>query len=324
MIRVLKWLSVVSSVGMLFILLGGALVTKTGSADGCGNSWPLCNGQLFPAEMSPELMIEYSHRLVSTIIGATVLLLVILAWVYIGHKREVKFLAATSLFFLVFQGLIGAAAVVWGQSDFILALHFGISLISFATIFLLMLIIFEIDKKLDASHLYLQKRHRIQIYILTAFTLIVVYTGALVRHVNANLVCASWPFCSNSNPFAFGDYNFYQWVQMGHRLLAGILFIWTIGLMIHLIKQYRNNRIVVWGWTAATTLISLQVLFGALIIFTRLNIWIALFHALFITLFFGLQSYFILLSYRSASDKQSSMLNLKSIFSISRKIKSEH
>src|SRR5699024_10645377 len=219
MIRVLKWLSVVSSLGMIFILLGGALVTKTGSADGCGNSWPLCNGQIFPAEMTPELMIEYSHRLVSTVIGATVLLLVILSWMYIGHIREVKFLAATSLFFLVFQGLIGAAAVVWGQSDFILALQFGISLISFATIFLLMLLIFEIDKRLDASKLYIEKRHRIQIYVLTLFTLIVVYTGALVRHVNANLVCADWPFCLNSAPFAFGDYNFYQWVQMGHRLL---------------------------------------------------------------------------------------------------------
>lgn len=31
---------------MTFIVLGRALVTKTGSADGCGRSWPLCNGEL--------------------------------------------------------------------------------------------------------------------------------------------------------------------------------------------------------------------------------------------------------------------------------------
>lgn len=319
----MKWLSVVSSFGMIFILLGGALVTKTGSAEGCGNSWPLCNGQIFPAEMSPELMIEYSHRLVSTIIGATVLLLVILAWLYIGHIREVKFLAATSLFFLVAQGLIGAAAVVWGQSDFILALHFGISLISFATIFLLMLLIFEIDKKLDASELYLKKNHRLQIYLLTFFTLIVVYTGALVRHVNANLVCKSWPFCFNSAPFAFGEYSFYQWVQMGHRLLAAVLFIWTIVLMVSLLKNYQGNRIVIWGWSIATALITLQVMFGALIIFTKLNIWIALFHALFITLFFGLQSYFILLSYRSYRKNKTNPQKSKSIFTFWRKVESE-
>lgn len=299
MIRTLKWLSVVSVIGMIFILLGGALVTKTDSGDGCGSSWPLCNGQIFPTEMSPELMIEYSHRLVSTVIGATVLLLVILAWIYIGHIREVKFLSFMSLFFLVFQGLIGAAAVIWGQSDFVLALHFGISLISFATIFLLMLLIFEVDKKFDASTLYIQKKHRVEIYLLTAFTMIVVYTGALVRHVNANLVCGSWPFCSNSNPFAFSDYNFHQWVQMGHRLVAGILFIWTIVFLIKVIKNYKRETVMYTGWWIATFLITSQVAFGALIIFSRLNIWIALLHALFITLYFGVLSYFILLSERS-------------------------
>src|SRR5699024_12733407 len=42
------------------------------------------------------------------------------------------------------------------------------------------------------------------------------------------------------------------------------------------------------------------VLFGALIIFTGLNLWIAILHAFFITCYFGNLSYFILLSSRSA------------------------
>src|SRR5699024_9236212 len=247
MIRTLKWLSVVSSIGMIFILLGGALVTKTDSGAGCGTSWPLCNGQLFPSEITPELIIEYSHRLVSTTIGVTVLLLAVLAWMVIGHVKEVKFLSFLSIFFLVLQGLIGAAAVVWDQSDFVLALHFGISLISFASVLLLTLLIFEIDKKLDANTLHIKKNHRIEIYLLSIFTIIVVYTEALVRHINANLVCKSWPFCDNAAPFAFADYNFHQWVQMGHRLLAGILFIWTIAFFIKVMKNYRNNRIMYWG-----------------------------------------------------------------------------
>lgn len=300
MMRTIKWLSVVSTIGMVFILLGGALVTKTGSGAGCGSSWPLCNGQLFPTEITPELIIEYSHRLVSSIIGVTVLLLAVLSWMVIGHIREVKFLAFVSIFFLILQGLIGAAAVVWGQSDFVLALHFGISLISFASIFLLMLLIFEIDKRLDANKLYIKKSHRREIYLLTGFTIIVVYTGALVRHVKANLVCASWPFCNNSAPFAFMDYNFHQWVQMGHRLIAGILLIWTISFFIKVYKHYRQNRIMFRGWIITLALIILQVICGALIIFTELNLWIALLHAFFITCYFSNLSYFTLLSYRSA------------------------
>src|SRR5690625_4054386 len=119
MIRTLKWLAVVSTIGMVFILIGGALVTKTDSGMGCGSSWPLCNRQLIPSEITPELIIEYSHRLVSTVIGVTVLLLAILSWKKIGHIREVKFLSFLSVFFLILQGLIGAAAVMWGQSDFV-------------------------------------------------------------------------------------------------------------------------------------------------------------------------------------------------------------
>lgn len=304
MIRTIKWLSVVSTIGMVFILLGGALVTKTDSGAGCGDSWPLCNGQLIPSDITPELVIELSHRLVSSVIGITVLSLAVLCWIFIGHVREAKFLSFLSVFFLVAQGLLGAAAVMWGQSDFVLAAHFGISLISFATVFLLMLLVFEVDKKFDTSSLYIKKADRIHIYILTVFTIIVVYTGALVRHVNANLVCRDWPFCTNNSPFAFNEYTFHQWVQMGHRLLAGILFIWTILFFIHVLKNYRQNKVMFWGWLTTLLLILMQVVFGALIIFTSLNLWVAILHAFFITCFFGNLSYFILLSNRSAKQDQ--------------------
>src|SRR5699024_7341117 len=55
-----------------------------------------------------------------------------------------------------------------------------------------------------------------------------------------------------------------------------------------------------WGWVTTSILITMQVLFGALIIFTGLNLWIAILHAFFITCYFGNLSYFILLSSRSA------------------------
>lgn len=308
MIKRLKWLSIISTFGMFLILLGGALVTKTDSADGCGSSWPLCHGQLIPTDINPALLIELSHRLVSGVVGIAVLLLAILAWRHIGHIREVKFLSVLSFVFLVVQGLIGAAAVVWGQSDFVLAAHFGISLISFAAVFLLMLLIFEIDQKFDTSNLLIQKRHRIEIYALTIYTIIVVYTGALVRHVNANLVCKDWPFCFNNAPFAFSDYSFMQWVQMGHRLTAGILFVWTLLFLRKVIKHYRHIPVMYWGWIITFILITLQVVFGALIIFTLLNLGVALFHAFFITGYFGMLSYFILLSYRSAKIEQKKLV----------------
>src|SRR5699024_11041732 len=91
-----------------------------------------------------------------------------------------------------------------------------------------------------------------------------------------------------------------QWVQMGHRFAAGILFIWTIVFFIKVRKHYRHNRVMYWGWLITLSLIILQVFFGALIIFTLLNLGIALLHALVITCYFGMLSYFILLCSRSA------------------------
>ena len=60
----LKWLSVLATVIMAFVQLGGALVTKTGSADGCGSDWPLCHGAFLPQNLPIQTLIELRHRAV--------------------------------------------------------------------------------------------------------------------------------------------------------------------------------------------------------------------------------------------------------------------
>ncbi|KON89235.1 heme A synthase [Sporosarcina globispora] len=299
--RSLKWFAVLTTIGMLLILLGGALVTKTESGMGCGKSWPLCNGEFVPSDITPELIIELAHRLVSGSVGFMVLILSIWTWRKIGHIRETKFLSLTSFFFLVLQALIGAAAVVWGQSDFVLALHFGISLISFASVLLLTLLIFEVDKKFQAEKLIIDKRMRKHIIGVSIYSYAVVYSGALVRHVNASLVCRDWPLCINGS-FALPE-NMYEWVQMGHRAAAGLIFIW-IGYITYLaIKHYKEQKVIYWGWIVSFILVSLQVAAGALVVLTRLNLYIALAHAFFISCLFGVLSYFILLTSRSKKNE---------------------
>lgn len=295
--RSLKWLAVATTIVMIFILLGGALVTKTDSGMGCGRSWPLCHGKVLPSEITPDLIIELAHRLVSGIGGLMVLILSLWSWKAIGHIRETKFLSFLSLFFLVLQGLIGAAAVKWGQSDFVLALHFGISLISFAAVFLLTLLIFEIDKKFDAEKLLIDKRMGFHIVSISIYSYLVIYTGALVRHTKSSLICRDWPLCLNDSPSLPG--NLYEWVQMGHRAAAGILFLWIAYVTYMAILHYKEQKVLYWGWIVAFVLVSLQVIAGAFIIFSRLNLYIALLHALFITFLFGVLSYFILLLSRS-------------------------
>ncbi|MBE3570151.1 MAG: heme A synthase [Bacillales bacterium] len=313
--RGLKWLAVLSSLGMLFVLIGGALVTKTNSGMGCGRSWPLCKGQVIPDHITVATVIELAHRFVTGGVGIFVVALSIWSWIAIGHIRETKFLAILSVVFLVLQALIGAAAVVWGQSSFVLALHFGISLISFAAIFLLTLLIFEVDKKFDAATLSISKKMKWNIIGVTIYSYIVVYTGALVRHAKASLICKDWPLCVNSQPAL--PANMYEWIQMGHRLAAAILFVWIAYITYIAVKRYKNQRVIYWGSIIALSLMILQVLTGALSIYTRLNLYIALLHALFISCLFALLCYLVLLVLRS-NVKQSGILPSKEKMSTTR------
>lgn len=287
---------------MLLILLGGALVTKTDSGMGCGRHWPGCNGQLIPDEITAEVLIEFSHRLVTGSVGILIVILAVWSWKALGHIRETKFLAIMAVFFLVLQALIGAAQVLWGQGDFILALHFGISLISFASVLLLTLLIFEADEKFNAQNIQIGNHLKWHTIGVTLYSYIVIYTGALVRHTNSELACLDWPFCTNAAISL--PTNFHQWVQMGHRAAAGLIFIWIAYIAIHAIRNYKNQRLIYWGWIIALILVSSQVITGMTVVLTRLNLYLALLHSLFISLLFGLLTYMILLITRNRAQKK--------------------
>ena len=90
--------------------------------------------------------------------------------------------------------------------------------------------------------------------------------------------------------------NGFKWVT---DLAAGLIFIW-IGYIAYIaIKHYKHQRVLYWGWIIAFIIVSLQVIAGAFVVMTSLNIYVALAHALFITCLFGLLSYFIMLLTRN-------------------------
>src|SRR5215831_14187740 len=98
----MRWLAALTCGGMLLVLVMGAAVTNTGSAEGCGRSWPLCNGQFVP-EFTLATAIEYSHRAVTGLETLLVLALsgaMLLLW---RHQREVVVLVVLMLATLFLQ-----------------------------------------------------------------------------------------------------------------------------------------------------------------------------------------------------------------------------
>jgi heme A synthase len=97
----------------LLIIIWGALVRATGSGAGCGNHWPLCNGEIVPRAPQLETVIEFSHRVTSGIALFGVVALLIWAWRAYPRRHRVRRAAAVSMFFMLTEALIGAGLVLF-------------------------------------------------------------------------------------------------------------------------------------------------------------------------------------------------------------------
>src|SRR4030081_3809006 len=86
-----RGLAAVAALGMFVVLVMGATVTNTGSSEGCGRSWPLCNGQFVP-EFTVATAIEYSHRAVTGVEGVLIVALALTMLTLWRRVREVHVL----------------------------------------------------------------------------------------------------------------------------------------------------------------------------------------------------------------------------------------
>jgi cytochrome c oxidase assembly protein subunit 15 len=298
--RILKILSITGMLSVLIVVLMGALVTNTGSAYGCGNNWPLCNGQVIPNATAHQTWIEFSHRVVSGI--ASILVVIQAIWLWRRFKKVWggRFLVISSVFFIFLQAFLGMAAVVWGQSSVVLALHFGISLLSFASMLLLTCLVFETGTPhLHFFHLSVNRAMKWNFILLGIFSYVLIYSGAFVRHTESSLGCTDFPLC---NGHLFPEPLISKaGVQYLHRVLALILLLWLIGTLIVSFRRYHDQPQLYNILILSLIFVSLQAVSGVFIIVTKMNLLFLLLHALFVTGYFGLLTVLILFGWRPQS-----------------------
>jgi heme A synthase len=96
----------------LFVILWGAVVRASGSGAGCGEHWPLCNGEILPQSPATATLIEFTHRVSS---GIALFLVIGLFWwsrraFPAGHRARTA--ALWSLAFICSEALVGAGLVL--------------------------------------------------------------------------------------------------------------------------------------------------------------------------------------------------------------------
>lgn len=288
--RAIQVLGVVTTIGMFAVLVMGAAVTNTGSQRGCGRSWPLCHGKLIP-QFAVQTLIEWSHRFVVGVETALVLGLAAGALYLYRDRLEIVILTPIMVVSLFVQAGLGAWAVMYPQAAVILALHFGVSLIAFASVFLTAMLLFEIDGARGFDALRLRSVPPVfvrYVWGLTIFTYIVVYSGAFVRHISAQLACTAWPLCNGALvPALTGKVA----ANIGHRLLALALTLAVVVLFVWARRLRDDRRDIYLAAHAAMALVVLQALVGAIMVWSRMDLLAMLAHAGVVGLLFATLTY---------------------------------
>jgi heme A synthase len=108
-----KWFAWALLAYNLPVILWGAYVRVSFSGDGCGANWPLCHGQAVPVQMAVPTLIEYTHRLMTSVDFFGTVALCIWAFLAFAKRHAVRRYAGLSMVFLLIEALLGAGLVVF-------------------------------------------------------------------------------------------------------------------------------------------------------------------------------------------------------------------
>ena len=284
---IVKPLAAVTTIGMFLVLVMGSAVTNTGSEQGCGKSWPLCHGQLIP-QFAVATFIEFSHR---AVVGVETILILALAALTVSlywHRLEARILVPLMVGFLFLQAGLGAWAVMYPQLAAALALHFGVSLIAFASVLLTTVFIFEVDGVERLRERPIPRAFRRAAWGLAGYSYIVVYLGAYVRHTDADEACSGWPLCNGELvPGLTGEVG----ANFIHRVAASLLVLAVLGLLGWSWRMRLERPDLFKACAIALSMVVLQALSGAVVVLTRLDLFSALAHAALAGLLFGSLAY---------------------------------
>ena len=293
----IRWFSKAIVFATLLLIFAGALV-KSFEVGLSVPDWPTTYGyQMFTfpwADMVGGIFYEHGHRLLATFVGALTLLLAI--WLgYKDPRKSVKLLGYTALVLVVVQGLLGGLTVLYFLPTPISLLHGVIA----QTFFLVVILIAYTLSKEFGERRHVQDKNRSIIMIFTITLYLQLILGAWMRHTDSGLAIYDFPTMAGSwfpafnesmlstiNSWRFdmdlSDVSLFQvLIHFFHRL--GALFILFFMVFIH-IKMYQkshhySNTLKI-NLYALEIIVGVQILLGAITIWTSKSPFITSFHVM--------------------------------------------
>jgi cytochrome c oxidase assembly protein subunit 15 len=97
----------------LAVMWWGAYVRASFSGDGCGAHWPTCAGQILPTAMAKPRLIEFTHRMMTTLDVVLTGILSVWAFLAFPKKHALRRYSLWAIGFLFVEAILGAGLVLF-------------------------------------------------------------------------------------------------------------------------------------------------------------------------------------------------------------------
>lgn len=263
----------------ILVILWGAVVRATGSGAGCGNHWPICNGEIIPRPENMQVLIEFSHRLTSGLCGIFILILLVWAFRMKPMSKFVRAMAVMSFIFVIIEGGIGAALVrlelVEDNASALRAWAIGLHLVN-----TLVLLAFQALTAWGASVTAEQRRVQrfsaaglgvivaiVALAVLSAFGAVTALGDTLLMHGSLNSI------------MDVPEEHFIVQLRVYHPVLAIVVSAYLYAFGYWLMRQNYPERVQRRNqWMIM--LVSLQLGVGIMNIFLKAPVWMQVSHLL--------------------------------------------
>ena len=266
-LRKLSYAAIVLSVVHIVF---GAIVRISGSGFGCGDDWPKCEGAWFPPLDRPDLIIEYLHRVLASVLSLVIVGLLVMAWrrradPAVGGRGGVLRAAILASVVVIVTALFGAVIVKLElQNRLVVVTHLVLAMILIGALVASAMRAGGFGAE-GATIAVSAKTARVAT-MGAGLTLVVIVFGALTANLpGAAESCLGFPHCRVAMQNVGGLLH----LQLTHRVLAFLLLFHMIGAAIAIGKRGEARPVVTAARVAAAAIV-LQVLVAAALVETRL------------------------------------------------------
>jgi protoheme IX farnesyltransferase len=184
----------------LALIAIGSLARLHPAGSGCGNDWPLCNGNWWPA-LAWDSLVEYAHRVVAIAVITLAATTAVTAFRTPSVPGKARLLAAAALGAILFQSVVGGFAARWGAPAGIAIVHLAAAILFLAFALLTLAAIAaargtphwlaELGRAPDAS----ADRPFVVVATFGAATALILLIFGASTSATGALACATWPHC---------------------------------------------------------------------------------------------------------------------------------